>query len=102
MAETAESLAEQYKLTRKEVDEVAVASQQRAKQRVGRLRVPGRSRAGDRSKVKGKEVEFRADEHMRPATTLEILSGAQAVLQERWARDRGQRVRASPTAARRR
>ena len=74
MAETAESLAEKYKLTRKEVDEVAVASQQRAK------------RAWDACafqdevvpvtiKVKGKEVEFRADEHMRPETTLEILSG---------------------------
>ena len=25
--------------------------------------------------MKGKEVEFRADEHMRPDTTLEILSG---------------------------
>src|SRR3989442_7256445 len=25
-------------------------------------------------KVKGKDVEFRADEHMRPDTTLEILS----------------------------
>jgi len=32
MAETAEGLAEKYKLTRKEVDEVALASQQRAKQ----------------------------------------------------------------------
>src|SRR5438132_275325 len=32
MAETAENLAERYKLTRKEVDEVALASQQRAKQ----------------------------------------------------------------------
>ena len=32
MAETAESLAEKYKLTRKEVDEIAVASQRRAKQ----------------------------------------------------------------------
>ncbi len=73
MAETAESLAEKYKLTRKEVDEVAVASQVRAK------------RAWDACafqdevipvtiKVKGKEVEFRADEHMRPETTLEILS----------------------------
>src|SRR5437899_1935622 len=74
MAETAESLAEKYKHTRKEVDEVAVASQQRAK------------RAWDACafqdevvpvtiKVKGKEVEFRADEHMRPETTREILSG---------------------------
>ena len=72
MAETAESLAEKYKLTRKEVDEVAVASQVRAK------------RAWDACafqdevipvtiKVKGKEIEFRADEHMRPETTLEIL-----------------------------
>src|SRR3989449_6444790 len=32
MAETAENLAEQYKLTRQAVDEVALASQQRAKQ----------------------------------------------------------------------
>src|SRR2546423_14327123 len=32
MAETAEGLAEQYQLTRKEVDEVAVMSQRRAKQ----------------------------------------------------------------------
>src|SRR6266513_2462257 len=73
MAETAEGLAEKYKLTRKEVDEVAALSQQRAK------------RAWDACafqdevvpvtiKVKGKEVEFRADEHMRPDTTLEILS----------------------------
>src|SRR5437763_9161117 len=73
MAETAESLAEQYKLNRKEVDEVALGSQQRAK------------RAWDECvfqdevvpvtvRVKGKEVEFRADENMRPETTLEILS----------------------------
>ena len=73
MAETAETLAEQYKLTRTEVDEVAVASQQRAKQAWDAcafqdevIPVP--------VKVKGKEVEFRADEHMRPETTLAILS----------------------------
>jgi acetyl-CoA acyltransferase 2 len=73
MAETAESLAEQYKLTRTEVDEVAVASQKRAKQAWDAcafqdevIPVP--------VKVKGKEVEFRADEHMRPETTLAILS----------------------------
>src|SRR5438034_7931738 len=39
MAETAEGLAEKYKLTRKEVDEVALASQQRAKQEIGRAHV---------------------------------------------------------------
>ena len=72
MAETAENLAEQYKLTRKDVDEVALASQQRAKQAWDDcvfqdevVPVP--------IKKKGQLVEFRADEHMRPETTLEGL-----------------------------
>jgi acetyl-CoA acetyltransferase family protein len=72
MAETAEGLAEKYKLTRKEVDEVALSSQQRAKQAwdacVFQDEVVGIS-----IKKKGKDVEFRADEHMRPDTTLEVL-----------------------------
>ena len=72
MAETAEALAEKYKLTRKEV--VALASQQRAKQAWDDcvftdevIPVP--------VKQKGLVVEYRADEHMRPATTLEVLAG---------------------------
>ena len=73
MAETAESLADKYKLTRKEVDEVALASQQRAKRawddcvfqdEVVPVPVKGK---------KGETAEYRADEHMRPATTLEVL-----------------------------
>jgi acetyl-CoA acyltransferase 2 len=73
MAETAERLAERYTLTRKEVDEVALVSQQRAKQawdacvfqdEVVPVSVKGK---------KGETSEFRADEHMRPATTLEAL-----------------------------
>ena len=73
MAETAEGLAEKYKLTRKEVDEVALASQQRAKQawdacvfqdEVVPVTVKGK---------KGEPVEYRADEHMRPSTTLDVL-----------------------------
>src|SRR2546428_8531938 len=73
MAETAEGLAEKYKLTRKEVDEVALASQQRAKQawdacvfqdEVVPVTVKGK---------KGEPTEYRADEHMRPGTTLEVL-----------------------------
>src|SRR2546425_1781567 len=73
MAETAEGLAEKYKLTRKEVDEVALASQQRAKQawdacvfqdEVVPVTVKGK---------KGEPTEYRADEHMRPNTTLEVL-----------------------------
>src|SRR5256885_6491614 len=74
MAETAESLAEQYQLTRKEVDEVAVMSQRRAKQAWDACAFQDEV-IPVAVKVKGKEVEFRADEHMRPETTLEILSG---------------------------
>jgi acetyl-CoA acyltransferase 2 len=73
MAETAESLAEKYRLTRREVDEVALASQQRAKQAWDAcvfenevIPVPVKGK-------KGEVVEFRADEHMRPNTTLEVL-----------------------------
>src|SRR5216117_3261303 len=73
MAETAESLAEKYKLTRTEVDEVAVASQQRAKQAWDACAFQDQV-VPVTIKAKGKEVEFRADEHMRPDTTLEILS----------------------------
>src|SRR5205807_1123867 len=74
MAETAENLAERYKLTRKEVDEVALASQQRAKQAWDAcvfqdevIPVP--------IKQKGQIVEYRKDEHMRPETTLQVLLG---------------------------
>ncbi len=74
MAETAENLADRYKLTRKEVDEVALASQQRAKQAWDAcvfqeevVPVP--------VKQKGQTVEFRRDEHMRPETTLDVLLG---------------------------
>jgi acetyl-CoA acyltransferase 2 len=73
MAETAESLAEKYKLTRTEVDEVAVSSQKRAKQAWDACAFQDEV-VPVKVKLKGKEVEFRADEHMRPETTLEILS----------------------------
>lgn len=73
MAETAENLAEKYKLSRTEVDEVAVGSQRRAKQAWDDcvfqdevIAVP--------IKKKGQTVDFRADEHMRPETTLEALA----------------------------
>jgi acetyl-CoA acyltransferase 2 len=72
MAQTAEKLAEQYGITREEADQVAVNSQQRAKQAWddGRMAdeiepVAIRSRKG--------ETMFAADEHMRPDTTLESL-----------------------------
>ncbi|NIM49826.1 MAG: acetyl-CoA C-acyltransferase [Gemmatimonadales bacterium] len=74
MAETAENLAEKYELTREEVDQYALLSQQRAKKawddrvfddEVVPLPIKDR-------KTK-QTVEWRADEHMRPDTTLEAL-----------------------------
>src|SRR6266852_1114634 len=73
MAETAENLAVQYRLTRQAVDEVALASQQRAKRAwdacVYQDEVVPVTLKGKR----GESIEYRADEHMRPNTTLEAL-----------------------------
>ncbi len=73
MAETAENLADQYRLTRQAVDEVALASQQRAKRAwdacVYQDEVVPVTLKGKR----GEPIEYRADEHMRPNTTLEAL-----------------------------
>jgi acetyl-CoA acetyltransferase family protein len=74
MAQTAEELADRYGVTREEADGGALASQQRAAAawEEGRfdvevVPVTVRSRKG--------EVQFRADEHLRPDTTLEALGG---------------------------
>jgi acetyl-CoA acetyltransferase family protein len=73
MAETAENLADQYRLTRQAVDEVALASQQRAKRAwdacVYQDEVVPVTLKGKR----GESIEYRADEHVRPNTTLEAL-----------------------------
>lgn len=75
MAETAENLADKYELTRTEVDEYALTSQQRAKRAWDEcvfdaevIPVPIKDRR------KKETVEWRADEHMRPDTTLEALA----------------------------
>ena len=73
MAETAENLADEYAVTRLEADEYAVRSQGRAKAawdegRFDEEVVPVTVQ------VKGRDVAFRADEHMRPETSLEDLA----------------------------
>ena len=73
MAETAENLADKYKLTRTEVDEVALGSQRRAKQAWDDC-VFQDEVVGVPIQKKGQTVEFRADEHMRPDTTLQGLA----------------------------
>ncbi|HTO73572.1 MAG TPA: acetyl-CoA C-acetyltransferase [Gemmatimonadales bacterium] len=75
MAETAEQLAERYGLTRKEVDAVALSSQERSRDSWGE---------GDfvdevvpvmlKNKKTKQEEPWAADEHIRPDTTAEGLA----------------------------
>jgi acetyl-CoA acyltransferase 2 len=75
MAETAENLADLYRLTREEVDAYAELSQRRAKAAWDAgvfddevISIPIRDRKTRQM------VSFRADEHMRPETTLDGLA----------------------------
>lgn len=74
MAQTAEQLAERYEVTREEADRVALRSQQRAS-----AAWDGGHFAAEIAPIMLKsrkgEKEFARDEHMRPDTTLEGLSG---------------------------
>ncbi len=73
MAQTAENLAEEYDISREEVDAYALRSQHR-------LKAAWDNGWFDEEVVpvtllkRGKEIEFRIDEHMRPDTTLEALA----------------------------
>ena len=73
MAQTAEELADRYQVTREEADEVAFRSQQRAKQAWDEGRFAAEVVPVTVKTRKG-EVEYAADEHMRPDTTLEGLA----------------------------
>ncbi|MDX1578934.1 MAG: acetyl-CoA C-acetyltransferase [Gemmatimonadota bacterium] len=81
MAQTAENLAEEYGISRSEVDEVAVRSQRLAAAawQEGRyddevVPVPvGR---------KGREKSFERDEHLRPDTTMEALGALRPYFKE--------------------
>jgi acetyl-CoA acyltransferase 2 len=76
MAETAEGLAEKYQLTREEVDRVALRSQQTAKKAWDDCVFQDEVVAVQVKDPKTRQmVDWRADEHMRPNTTLEILMG---------------------------
>ncbi|MDQ6831189.1 MAG: acetyl-CoA C-acetyltransferase [Gemmatimonadota bacterium] len=83
MAETAENLAEQYKLDRKYVDEYALRSQQLAKEAWEKdvfkdeiVGIPVKNR-------KTKQMdEFKRDEHMRPDTSAEGLAKLKPVFRE--------------------
>jgi acetyl-CoA acetyltransferase family protein len=73
MAETAENLAEQYKLTREEVDRFAHESQRRAKEALEAGRFKEEIVPIEIKERKGTRI-FETDEHPRPGTTPEILA----------------------------
>lgn len=72
MAQTAEKLADRYGVTREEADRVAYNSQQRAKAAWDEGRMATEVAPVTISTRKG-DVQFNADEHMRPETTMEAL-----------------------------
>jgi acetyl-CoA acetyltransferase family protein len=74
MAQTAEELAERYEVTREEADQVAVRSQQRAKAAWDEGRFAAEI-IPIMIKTRKGETQFAHDEHVRPDTTLETLSG---------------------------
>lgn len=81
MAITAENLAEKYKVTREDADQLALRSQTRwaQAQAAGRFKeeiVP------ITVKVKGKEQLFDTDEHPRPSSTMETLGKLPALFKK--------------------
>jgi acetyl-CoA acyltransferase len=88
MGQTAEIVAKKYKVSRKEQDEYALASQQRTAkaQQAGYFKeeiVPMTVKFGEKDKATGQIVEKEAtvdkDECNRPSTTLEALQGLMPV-----------------------
>ena len=81
MGETAERLAELYKIPREEQDAFALRSQQRA------AKAAAAGRFDDeivpvKVAVKGGEAQVRHDEHVRPDSTLQALARLPAVFKE--------------------
>ncbi len=74
MAQTAENLAEEYKISRREVDEYALRSQQLAKKAWDEGRMQEEIVAVELKGRRGKTELFEHDEHLRPETTLESLA----------------------------
>jgi len=75
MGETAENLADQYKISRKDQDALALRSQQRTAAAVARGFFAGEIAPVSIPQRKGDPILFAQDEFAKPATTLEGLAG---------------------------
>ena len=74
MGETAELLAEQYKISRDEQDEFALESHLRAASATNECRFRAEIVPIERTDKKGKVTRIEKDEHVRPDVTLEALA----------------------------
>jgi len=80
MPETAEIVAEEFRVSRKDQDAFALRSQQRAAEAMQSGRLAEEIVPISIPQKKGPIVSFSADEHPRPATTLEALSKLKGVV----------------------
>ena len=74
MGETADLLAEEFKIPREEQDAFALESQQRAARASAECKFRAETVAVEKTDRKGNTVRFEKDEHIRPETTLESLA----------------------------
>lgn len=82
LGETAENVAEKYRISREEQDELAFLSQKKAEQAIKTGRFKEEIVPMEIPQKKGDSVSFDTDEHVRPGTTLEALSKLRPVFRE--------------------
>lgn len=82
MAITAENLGEKYGITRQQVDEFALLSQQRAKSGLDKGVFTQEIAAYSIKDKKGNVVAFDKDEHPKPETTIQTLNKLKPVFKE--------------------
>jgi acetyl-CoA C-acetyltransferase len=82
MGETAELLAEKYKISRREQDEYALGSQQKAREAIEQGRFISEIVPLKVKQKNGQEISVDRDEHPRPETTLEKLGRLPAVFKK--------------------
>ncbi len=82
MGETAEILAEQYKISREEQDAFALESHRRAARAAGECRFRAEIVPVERLDKKGSVTRIEKDEHVRPDVTVEALAKLPPVFSE--------------------
>ncbi|MBS2032234.1 MAG: thiolase family protein [Deltaproteobacteria bacterium] len=79
---SAEMIAEQWKLSRRELDEYSAASQQKAGAAIAAGKFKNEIEPLDVDLPDGRKVSFATDEHCRPTTTVEVLAGLKPAFKE--------------------